>query len=131
MMLTRAAADDLQIKDHTDPRASILGGARYLKIMLAKVPERIPQPDRTWLALAAYNVGFGHLEDARILTQRQGGNPDRWEDVRKRLPLLGKPRYYRNAKHGFARGGEAVHYVENIRNYHDLLVWYDNYGNTE
>ena len=56
--------------------------------MIKKMPERIPEPDRTWFALASYNVGFGHLNDARIITQRQGGDPDRWFDVKSRLPLL-------------------------------------------
>jgi len=84
------------------------------------------EPDRRWLALAAYNVGMGHLEDARVLTERQGGNPDRWAEVARRLPLLSDPRYYRTTKFGKARGQEPVTYVRNIRSYYDILVWYSN-----
>lgn len=126
MMLTEDTAKQVGISDRTDPRQSIFGGADYLKVVERKLPERINQPDRHWLALAGYNVGFGHLEDARILTERQGGNPDLWMDVKQRLPLLSKKKYYKSLKHGFARGGEPLNYVENIRNYYDLLVWYEN-----
>lgn len=124
MMLTKAAAKQLKMTDRTDPEQSIVGGARYLLWKAAKIPERIQGEDRLWLTLAAYNVGFGHLEDARILTQRQGGNPDLWEDVKQRLPLLSKKKYYETLKRGRARGQEPVTYVENIRYYHQLLTWY-------
>src|SRR4030066_86351 len=82
---------------------------------------RITAPDRPWLAPAAYNQGFGHLEDARILTQRAGMSPDSWMDVKKWMPLLNRPGYYETLKHGYARGGEAVILVESIRNYYDML----------
>jgi len=125
MMLTQATARRVGVKKRTDPKQSILGGADYLKIIEAKIPKRIPKPDRTWLALAGYNVGFGHLEGARILTERFGGNPDRWMDVKKHLPLLQEKEHYQTLPNGFARGNEPVTYVENIRNYYELLVWYD------
>ena len=124
MMLTKAAAEQLKLSDRTDPKQSILGGARYLVWKAAKIPERIQGDDRLWFALAAYNVGFGHLEDARILTQRQGGDPDLWEEVKQRLPLLSKKKYYETLKHGRARGQEPVTYVENVRYYQSLLSWY-------
>ena len=75
------------------------------------------------LALAGYNVGFGHLEDARILAQRNGADPDKWADVKQYLPLLSQEKYHSTLKHGYARGREPVTYVDNIRSYHELLVW--------
>lgn len=123
MMLTRATASHMGIDKRTDPAQSIDGGTRYIRKLINKVPERIEDPDRTWLAVAAYNIGFGHLEDARIITQNRGGNPDSWKDVREHLPLLRKKYYYRRTKHGYARGNEAVQYVENIRTYYDILRW--------
>jgi membrane-bound lytic murein transglycosylase F len=123
MMLTDDTAERVGISDRLDPRSSILGGARYLVEVRGKVPDRIREPDRTWLALAAYNIGFGHLEDARILTQRLGGDPDSWNDVRARLPLLAQERWYTQTRHGYARGWEPVRFVDNIRNYRDVLVW--------
>ena len=122
-MLTQATAEQLGVKNRLDPRESILGGARYIRIVEEKIPERIPEPDRLWLTLAGYNVGFGHLEDARILTEVQGGNPDRWRDVRERLPLLSQKKYYERTKFGYARGWEPVYYVDNIRRYVDVLRW--------
>jgi len=125
MMLTRNTARHVGIKNRLDPEQSVLGGARYFKQVLKKIPERIPQPDRTWLALAAYNVGFGHLEDARKITEMNDGDPDKWIDVKKSLPLLSRKKWYKKTKHGYARGYEPVKYVENIRKYYELLVWMD------
>jgi membrane-bound lytic murein transglycosylase F len=128
MMLTRDAAKQLKIKNRDDPHKSVLGGTEYFLSMHDKIPERIQEPDRTWLALAAYNIGFGHLEDARILTQNAGEDPDLWMNVRKYLPLLSNKKWYKYTRHGYARGKEPVVYVQNIRNYFDLLVWLENKG---
>ncbi|WP_260294978.1 membrane-bound lytic murein transglycosylase MltF [Sedimenticola hydrogenitrophicus] len=125
MMLTSATAKQMGIEDRTDTAQSISGGARYLRRVEKKLPERIQEPDRTWMALAGYNVGYGHLEDARILTQRNGGDPDKWSEVKQHLPLLAQKKYFETLKHGFARGKEPVHYVDNIRSYYDLLVWHN------
>jgi membrane-bound lytic murein transglycosylase F len=122
MMLTTKTAAEIGVEKRTDPEQSIRGGALYLRRMLDKLPPRVQEPDRSWLALAAYNVGYGHLEDARILTQKRGANPDSWIDVKESLPLLRKRKWYRKTRHGYARGNEPVLYVENIRRYFDLLV---------
>lgn len=123
MMLTRDAAKDLGIENRSDPAQSIQGGADYLSRMAARLPEHITEPDRTWLALAAYNVGLGHLEDARKLTLKNKGDPDKWVDVKKNLPLLSKEKWFKQTRYGYARGREPVRYVENIRTYYDILVW--------
>ena len=123
MMLTKHTAAEMNVSDRRDPAQSIDGGARYLVKMQGKIPDRIQFPDRLWFALAGYNVGFGHLEDGRILTERAGKNPDLWSDVREYLPLLSEKKYYSTLRFGKARGSEPVKYVENIRDYHDLLIW--------
>lgn len=123
MMLTEDTAARVGVADRLDPRASILGGAHYLTEVRDKIPARIREPDRTWLALAGYNVGFGHLEDARILTQRLGGNPDAWADVRQHLPKLAQERWYTQTRRGYARGWEPVRFVDNVRRYVEVLVW--------
>jgi membrane-bound lytic murein transglycosylase F len=127
MMLTEDTADRLKIRNRLDARDSIIGGAKYLAILHDTVPPRIPEPDRTWLALAAYNQGYGHLEDARILTQRQKLNADSWLDVRKAYALLRNAEHHETLKHGFARGDEAVSFVENVRNYYDILARLDSH----
>ena len=125
MMLTQPTARELGIENRLDPLQSLRGGARYLKDLRRRLPKGIREPDRTWFALAAYNIGLGHLEDARVLTQRQGGDPDRWEHVRERLPLLQKSAHYKTTRYGYARGVEAATYVRNIRHYQNILNWQD------
>jgi membrane-bound lytic murein transglycosylase F len=125
MMLTRRTARQLGVTDRLNPLQSIEGGARYFLRLHSRIPARIPEPDRTWMALAAYNMGMGHLEDVRVLTQKQGGDPDSWEDVNLRLDLLSKEQWYQQTRHGYARGYEAKQYVGNIRNYYEILVWMD------
>ena len=125
MMLTQRTARELGIEDREDPASSIRGGAEYLAKTLRRIPDDIAEPDRTWMALAAYNVGFGHLEDARVITQQRGMDPHIWLDVKQSLPLLAQRKWYRNTRFGYARGWEPVRYVENIRSYYDLLRWLD------
>jgi len=131
MMLTVATARELGVENRLDTTESLRGGARYFKNMLRRLPASIEEPDRTWMALAAYNIGLGHLEDARVITQNQGANPDLWRDVMERLPLLQKSRHYRNTRYGYARGREAVTYVQNIRQYYSILRWQDLSANQE
>ncbi len=123
MQLTELSAGAARVSNLTDPRQSIFGGARYFKQVFDRIPGHVPEPDRTWFALAAYNIGYGHLEDARVLTQRAGRNPDSWQDVREFLPLLAQDSYYTQAENGYARGWEPVRYVDNVRGYRDLLEW--------
>lgn len=123
MMLTRVTAKEMGVANRLDPISSIEGGARYFSLIRERVAQHIPEPDRTWLALASYNVGFGHMEDARALTAQGGMNPDKWMDVKEFLPLLQKAKWYKQTKYGYARGMEAVKYVQNIRRYYDVLVW--------
>jgi membrane-bound lytic murein transglycosylase F len=125
MMLTAETADRMKVTDRLDARQNIVAGARYLVELKETLPDRIAEPDRTWLALAAYNIGYGHLEDARVLARRQGLNPDLWVDVKRMLPLLSRYEYYSTAKYGFCRGGEALVLTENIRSYHDILVRFE------
>ncbi|WP_051710697.1 membrane-bound lytic murein transglycosylase MltF [Andreprevotia chitinilytica] len=124
MMLTSQTAQRMGV-DRLDPLQSILGGAHYLQLMKDTLPENVPEPDRTWLALAAYNVGLGHLLDARELARRQSKNPDSWLDVKAMLPLLRNPKYFSTVKYGYARGGEPVIYVETLRNFYDILVRFE------
>ena len=123
MMLTQGTAQMMGVENRTDALESIVGGASYFVRVTNKIPPRIAEPDRTWLALAAYNVGFGHLEDARIITEIQGGDPDSWEQVQERLPLLTDPDWYQRVSRGYARGWEPVRYVENVRRYYEILQW--------
>src|SRR6056297_1251321 len=125
MMLTLPTAREMGIDNRLSAEQSLRGGARYLKNIKRRLPADIYEPDRTWMALAAYNIGLGHLEDARVLTDRQGGDPHLWEDVMQRLPLLEQAEFYQSVRHGYARGNEAATYVQNIRHYYSVLQWQD------
>ena len=125
MMLTQKTATQLGLTDRLDPKQSIEGGARYFMQLRGRIPDRIEEPDRSWMALAAYNMGMSHLEDARVLTQKRGGDPDSWHDINENLDLLSQEKWYSDLKFGYARGFEAKQYVENIRSYYDILIWMD------
>ncbi len=126
MMLTKDTATEMGVEDRTDPRQSIEGGTRYFLKIKEKFAPRITEPDRTWFAMAAYNVGYGHLEDARVLTESDGKNPDHWYQVKAYLPRLKQKEWYKKTRFGFARGEEPVQFVRNIRRFYDILSWFDN-----
>jgi membrane-bound lytic murein transglycosylase F len=121
MMLTKNTAESLAV-DRIDPIASIDGGAQYLNLLKARLPARINDPDRTWLALAAYNIGYAHLERARALTDGAGRDPDNWLHVRRYLPQVGRPASAYSDK-GLAPGDQAVKFVDNTRRYYETLRW--------
>jgi membrane-bound lytic murein transglycosylase F len=121
MMLTEETADRLGVSNRLDPRESIMAGARYINILKEMQPDEVPEPDKTWLALAAYNIGPGHFNAARSIARQLGADPGTWYEMRRILPLLAQPKYYEKLKSGRARGGEAVILVENIRSYYDIL----------
>ena len=123
MMLTEATANYLGLDDREDPRASIFGAARFFARLKQRLPDTIREPDLTWMALAAYNVGFYHVRDARSIVELGGGNPNTWIEVRQALPKLSQKKWYARVKYGYARGWEPVSYVENIRSYFDILRW--------
>jgi len=122
MMLTKITANTMGVANRTDPLEAIPAGAQYFA-RLHKRLKSVPEPDKTWFALAAYNVGIGHLRDARKLTRQHGGDPNRWIDVKEHLPKLAIRKYYSQTKHGYARGWEPVKYVDNVRTYYDILNW--------
>ena len=121
MMLTRDTAADLGITNRLDPRNSIHGGARYLARLHARLPRNIQGPDRMFFALAAYNVGMGHVKDAQILARRFKKDPTRWDDLKTVLPLLAQKKYYKTLPNRYARGWEPVQYVKRIRAYRKIL----------
>lgn len=121
MMLTQVTASAVGVQNRLSAAQSIRGGGAYLRWLKDRLPEHIEDPDRTWLALAAYNVGYGHLTDARKLARKMDKDPDRWEQLQEVLPLLAQRKYYRQTQYGYARGHEPVIYVQRIRQYQEIL----------
>ncbi|NOH98040.1 membrane-bound lytic murein transglycosylase MltF [Vibrio sp. 99-70-13A1] len=122
MMLTLPTAKSVGVTNRLDPKQSVQGGVEYLGRIVRRVPDSITEHEKIWFALASYNVGFGHMMDARRLTKSQGANPDSWADVKERLPLLRQKKYYSQTRYGYARGDEAQNYVENIRRYYQSII---------
>lgn len=116
MQLMPRTARELGVTDPEDPAQSIEAGVTYLERMRERFDDDLVASDRTFLALAAYNAGYGHVSDARRLAARKGWDSGRWFDnVERAMLLLMKPRYARRARHGYVRGTEPVHYVATIR----------------
>jgi soluble lytic murein transglycosylase-like protein len=122
MMLTRVTAAELGVDNRLDPGQAIPAGARYLAGLRKRLPASVREPDRTWMALAAYNIGYGHLMDARQLCAELHQDPDSWDDLKEILPLLANKAYYRHLRYGYARGWEPVRYVRRVRDYLDELA---------
>lgn len=122
MMVTQTTAREMGIDNRLDPQQSIQAGSQYLASLHRRIPDRIQEPDRTWMALASYNVGAGHLEDARIITETLDDDPDSWIDVRRHLPKLALKEWHPYTRFGYARGREPVVYVANIRRYYNVLL---------
>ena len=121
MMLTKHTAKLLNVKNRLDPKESIVGGTRHIKQMLKFVPKGVTGENRLKFALAAYNIGLGHVRDAQTLAKEIGLNENIWSDLKIVLPLLSQKKYYRDLKFGYARGEEPVKYVEAIYNYKQIL----------
>jgi len=125
MMLTLNTARQVGIKNRLNPVQSIMGGAKYFSQLLKRIPQQIKEQDQYWYALAAYNVGLGHIQDARILAKRQNKDPNQWYTFKEVLPFLSSRKYYRTLKHGYARGSEPVRYVQRVREFHEILKSYN------
>lgn len=121
MMLTRSTAREMGVKNRRDPAEAIPGGARYLASLYERLPQGLTGEDRMWAALAAYNIGFGHVLDARLLAERAGEDKNRWSALRRALPKLDDPKHFRTVPRGRARGSGGVTYVDRIREFYAIL----------
>jgi membrane-bound lytic murein transglycosylase F len=122
MMLTLETSRLMGLKNRLDAKASIYAGTRFLSALRQNIGASVAEPDRTFMALAAYNLGYGHLQDARQLAKDMGQSSDTWRGIRSVLPLLQQKKYYQSLTYGYARGVEAVQYVDRIRTYYKILV---------
>ena len=121
MMLTESTADAMGVKNRLDAKESIQAGARYLAQLKAQIDPGVAEPDRTWMALAAYNIGPSHFEDARRLAKKLGKDPTRWGAIKAVIHMLAQPARAESLRYGYARGGEARVFAENVRIYYDIL----------
>lgn len=121
MMLTLTTAKQVGVKNRLSAKQSVFGGAKHLRHMIKSLPKEIKSENRLKFALAAYNVGMGHIKDAQVLATKFSLDKNVWSDLKVVLPLLSQKRYYRTLRYGYARGSEPVRYVEAIYDYKDIL----------
>jgi len=113
----------LGFTDLKDPDQGIHAGTKYMRQLIERFDLDIPMHSRIRFALASYNVGYGHLLDARRLAREKGWDPNRWfGNVEQAMRLLSQPAYYERARYGYCRGGQPVHYVEKIQSLYDAYV---------
>jgi len=120
MQVTLITAKQMGVKNRLDPYQSITAGVKYLRTLYKSYDKSTGQ-DRILISLAAYNVGPGHILDAQKIARRMNLDPYKWSSLKKTLPLLSDPQYYRQSAYGYCRGFEPVDYVQRIMTYYDIL----------
>ena len=120
MQILPSTARSLGVNDIYNPVENINAGVRYLKTLYDQY-KRIDGADRMLMALAAYNAGRGHVEDARRLAVKKNLNPDSFESLKKTLPLLRYHKYYKKSKYGYCRGTEPIIYTKRIMMYYKII----------
>lgn len=123
MQVMPSTGEQMGFTELHDPEEGIHAGVKYMDHLLERFDPKLPMETRVHFALASYNAGYGHLLDARRLAREKGWDADRWfGHVEKAMLLLSRPEYYSRARYGFCRGGQPVHYVENIQQYYDAYL---------
>jgi membrane-bound lytic murein transglycosylase F len=103
-----------------DPDEGVHAGVRYMSWLIEQFDKDIPFKHRMRFALAAYNAGKGHVDDARRLAAELGLDPDKWfGHTEKAMLLLQEPKYSKRARYGYVRGEEPVKYVSEIQSRYD------------
>jgi len=117
MQLTTDTAQALGVDDRMDMNQSIDAAARYLKQLNRRLPEKIKEPQRTWFAVGAYNIGMKHILAAYRKAREQGLDRTQWKTIADLLPTLYGER--------FERGIQAQNYVERVQIFTDIVRFYD------
>jgi|GEM_PF-5680621 membrane-bound lytic murein transglycosylase F len=115
MQLMPLTAREMNCADPLNPRQNIQAGTAYLAKQYGRLGDGVEPRERLRFALAAYNGGYGHLEDARKLAGQLGLDPNRWQgNVEKAYNLLSRKEYYSKARYGFCRSDIIIRYVNEI-----------------
>ena len=120
MQLTLPTADEMGISNRLNPEESIKGGIKYLHKLYNQF-ENLDPDEKLKFALGSYNVGFGHVKDARNIALQKGLDTNKWSSLEKTLPLLRYREYYEKSNFGYARGTEPIRYVNRILTYYNIL----------
>ena len=124
IQLMPATAKEVGVSDSFNPKQNISGGVRYLNKMRDKFENVGDSIQRVKFTLAAFNCGAGHVFDAMRLAEKNGKNPNIWdENVEEYILKLADKKYYLDevVRYGFVRGREPYNYVK------DIFLRYEHY----
>lgn len=117
MQLMPETASIYGVDSLSSPQEHIRAGALYIKWLEDQWKDKIPdKEERRKFVMASYNVGIGHVLDARRLAAKYNRDPNRWEDVAYYLKNKANPRFYNDnvVYYGYCRGDEPVNFVNEI-----------------
>jgi len=128
MQLMPTTAKRFGVNKKSRPEKHIKAGVDFIKWLDDRFENRGIDDDEEKIKfiLASYNVGLGHILDARRLAEKNGKNPDVWEDnVDEYILKKSNPKYYNDpvVKYGYCRGSETYNYV------YQILDRYEHYKN--
>ncbi len=127
MQLMPGTAKNYEVTLESPPRAHVKAGVQFLQWLDDRFRKVIPEEsERIKFILAAYNIGYGHIQDARRLALKNGDDPNIWiGGVEEWLLKKSDPDYYTDqvVKYGYARGIETFNYVR------EVLERYEHYKN--
>ena len=116
MQVMPKTAAEMGFADLYHPETGLHAGVKYMDWLRDRFEPELSVRDRVWFALAAYNAGLGHVRDARVLARQMGWDANIWlNNVEQAMLLLSKPKFAKQARHGYVRGYEPVQYVRHIR----------------
>ena len=127
MQLMPTTASYYRVTRNSIPEKNIEAGVKYLQWLDEIFQDKVTYPgERLKFVLGSYNVGLGHVLDARALARKYGKDPEIWDDNVEIFVLQkSDPKYYLDpvVRFGYCRGQETYDYVR------DILARYDDYKN--
>jgi len=117
MQIMPITAEHLGVDNIEDPETNISAGVRYLKDLKRIFADVSDENERIKFVLAAYNVGPGHVEDARRLAEKYGADGNVWTgQVETWILKKAQSQYYNDdvVEYGYCRGTEPYRYVREV-----------------
>ena len=127
IMPSTAKSVGVEPDDLLNPEVNVTAAAKIIKQLEGKLGEIKDPNERKKFVLAAYNGGYGHIDDAMRLARKHGRNPHLWDDVGFFVLHLSEARYYRDpvVRYGYMIGSETFNYVNSVmgrwNGYHAVL----------
>ena len=119
MQLMRRTGIKYGLNDSTflEPSANIAAATKLISSLDKMFAFIADDTERKKVIVAAYNAGQGHIWDAIKLTEKYGGDPQKWSgNIEKYLLLKSKPKYYNDkvVKLGYFRAQHTSRFVKDV-----------------